>query len=135
MTTAATDARAPSRFRHVRSGVFVLYGDFAPGMSMPILHPCNPERPTQARVPAVFNPQNVPSITRWLFPRLTKVVGHQNNWAIRRQNTNDLSSDDNPDLAPGSTKPRFDTGKPYTAGIPTAGRRFQPPLGCRCRPR
>ncbi|BCQ07405.1 hypothetical protein JMUB5695_00826 [Mycobacterium heckeshornense] len=73
---------------YVRSGLCVLHGDFNPGMSMPMIHPSNPESPTRTRVPATFNPQHMPALARALFPLSAHPVGRQDNWALRKQNAN-----------------------------------------------
>ena len=73
---------------YVRSGLCVLHGDFNPGMSMPMIHPSNPETPTRCRVPATFNPRYMPAWGRALFPLGAHPVGRQDNWALRKQNAN-----------------------------------------------
>ncbi|MBZ4521795.1 hypothetical protein [Mycobacterium avium] len=84
---------------HVRSGVCVLYGDFNPGMSMPMLHPCNPETAMRARSPVSYNPQNMARLPRELFPWVAHIVGRQDNWALRKQNINYLTAEDRRDLS------------------------------------
>lgn len=71
---------------YVRSGLCVLHGDFNPGMSMPMIHPTNPETRTRCRVPATFNPRYMPWLARAVFPLSAHPVGRQDNWAIRKQN-------------------------------------------------
>jgi len=71
---------------YVRSGLCVLHGDFNPGMSMPMIHPTNPESRTRCRVPALFNPRYMPGFARAVFPLSAHPVGRQDNWAIRKQN-------------------------------------------------
>jgi phenylpropionate dioxygenase-like ring-hydroxylating dioxygenase large terminal subunit len=71
---------------YVRSGLCVLHGDFNPGMSMPMIHPTNPETRTRCRVPAIFNPRYMPGLARAVFPLSAHPVGRQDNWAIRKQN-------------------------------------------------
>jgi hypothetical protein len=73
---------------YVRSGLCVLHGDFNPGMSMPMIHPTNPETRTRCRVPATFNPRYMPWIARAMFPLSAHPVGRQDNWALRKQNAN-----------------------------------------------
>jgi hypothetical protein len=73
---------------YVRSGLCVLHGDFNPGMSMPMIHPTNPESRTRCRVPATFNPQHIPALARAIFPLSAHPVGRQDNWALRKQNAN-----------------------------------------------
>ncbi|ETB35869.1 hypothetical protein N602_25780 [Mycobacterium avium subsp. hominissuis 10-5606] len=73
---------------YVRSGLCVLHGDFNPGMSMPMIHPTNPETRTRCRVPATFNPRYMPWLARAAFPLSAHPVGRQDNWALRKQNAN-----------------------------------------------
>lgn len=73
---------------YVRSGLCVLHGDFNPGMSMPMIHPTNPESRTRCRVPATFNPRYMPAWGRAAFPLGAHPVGRQDNWALRKQNAN-----------------------------------------------
>ncbi len=84
---------------HVRSGVCVLHGDFNPGMSMRMLHPCNPETRTRTRTPVAYNPQHMPAFARAVFPITAHIVGRQDNWAVRKQNLNYLDGDDERDLS------------------------------------
>ena len=85
---------------HVRSGVCVLHGDFNPGMDMRMLHPVNPETPSRCRTPVTFNPQSVPQFARALMgPLFAHMVGRQDNWAIRRQNSSYLQPRVNSDLS------------------------------------
>jgi phenylpropionate dioxygenase-like ring-hydroxylating dioxygenase large terminal subunit len=70
---------------HVRSGICVLHGDFNPGMSIRMLHPCNPETRTRTRTPVTYNPTHMPAFARALFPLSAHVVGRQDNWAVRKQ--------------------------------------------------
>ncbi|CDO31238.1 Toluene-4-sulfonate monooxygenase system iron-sulfur subunit TsaM1 [Mycolicibacterium vulneris] len=76
---------------YVRSGLCVLHGDFNPGMSMPMIHPTNPESRIRCRVPAVFNPRYMPALGRAVFPLSAHPVGRQDNWAVRKQNLNYLN--------------------------------------------
>jgi phenylpropionate dioxygenase-like ring-hydroxylating dioxygenase large terminal subunit len=71
---------------HVRSGLCILHGDFNPGMSMRMLHPCNPETRNRTRTPVSYDPQQMPGLARALFPLSAHVVGRQDNWAVRKQN-------------------------------------------------
>ena len=84
---------------HVRSGVCILHGDFNPGMSIRMLHPCNPETLHRTRTPATFNPQHITTIGRTLFPMSAHVVGRQDNWALRKQNGTYLLPRTNSDLS------------------------------------
>lgn len=84
---------------HVRSGVCVLHGDFNPGMSMPMLHPCNPETAARARSPVTYNPRHMPRLGRELFPWVAHIVARQDNWATRKQNINYLTDEDQRDLS------------------------------------
>jgi len=84
---------------HVRSGVCVLHGDFNPGMSIRMLHPCNPETPTRTRTPVTYNPQHMPWLGRELFPYGAHIVGRQDNWAVRKQNANYLGTEGERDLS------------------------------------
>jgi phenylpropionate dioxygenase-like ring-hydroxylating dioxygenase large terminal subunit len=77
---------------YVRSGLCVLHGDFNPGMSMPMIHPTNPETRTRCRVPATFNPRFMPWLARAAFPLSAHPVGRQDNWAIRKQNAKYVGS-------------------------------------------
>ncbi|MBZ4521761.1 hypothetical protein [Mycobacterium avium] len=100
---------------HVRSGVCVLHGDFNPGMSMRMLHPCNPETSTRSRTPVSYNPQHMPTLARTLFPLATHVVGRQDNWAVRKQNANYLEADDDRDLSSRFDKAGLRFRKVYSA--------------------
>lgn len=100
---------------HVRSGVCVLHGDFNPGMSMRMLHPCNPETSTRTRTPVTYNPQHMPTFGRTLFPLATHIVGRQDNWAVRKQNTNYLGPDDERDLSSRFDKAGLRYRKVYSA--------------------
>lgn len=102
---------------HVRSGVCVLHGDFNPGMSMRMLHPCNPETPNRTRTPVTYNPQHMPTLGRSLFPLATHIVGRQDNWAVRKQNTNYLEPDDERDLSSRFDKAGLRYRKVYSALI------------------
>ncbi|HEY0558919.1 MAG: hypothetical protein JWM48_3371 [Mycobacterium sp.] len=73
-------------FVHVRSGVCLLHGNFQPGMSVRMLHPCNPETRWRSRTPVSFNLQNTKGFVRHLFPAVAHVVGSQDNWAVKPQN-------------------------------------------------
>jgi hypothetical protein len=84
---------------HVRSGVCVLHGDFNPGMDIRMLHPCNPETPFRCRTPVTFNPQNMPTLGRNLFPFVAHMVGRQDNWALRPQNRTYVQPRPNSDLS------------------------------------
>jgi phenylpropionate dioxygenase-like ring-hydroxylating dioxygenase large terminal subunit len=84
---------------HVRSGVCVLHGDFNPGMSIRMLHPCNPETAIRTRTPVTYNPQHMPWLGRELFPYGAHIVGRQDNWAVRKQNANYLGTEDERDLS------------------------------------
>ena len=77
---------------YVRSGLCVLHGDFNPGMSMPMIHPTNPETRTRCRVPATFNPRYMPWLARAVFPFSAHPVGRQDNWALRKQNAKYIGS-------------------------------------------
>jgi hypothetical protein len=72
---------------HVRSGVCLLHGDFDPGMSVRMLHPVNPESPSRARTPVTFDVRDTSKLARHVFPFTAHVVGSQDNWAVRPQNT------------------------------------------------
>jgi Vanillate O-demethylase oxygenase C-terminal domain len=100
---------------HVRSGLCVLHGDFNPGMSMRMLHPCNPETSTRTRTPVTYNPKFMPSLARNLFPLVTHVVGRQDNWAIRKQNANYVGTDDQRDLSSRFDKACLRYRKVYSA--------------------
>jgi Vanillate O-demethylase oxygenase C-terminal domain len=100
---------------HVRSGVCVLHGDFNPGMSMRMLHPCNPETATRTRTPVSFNPKFMPAIGRALFPLAAHVVGRQDNWAMRKQNANYTDGDDKRDLSSRFDKAGLRYRKVYAA--------------------
>ena len=69
----------------MRSGVCLLHGLFKPGMSIRMLAPNNPEMPTRTRGPITFNPQEMPTLQRNLFPGTGHMVTRQDNWAFRRQ--------------------------------------------------
>lgn len=84
---------------HVRSGVCVLHGDFNPGMSMPMLHPCNPESTMRARSPVTYNPQHMPRLSMELFPWVAHIVGRQDNRAVCKQNINYLTGEDKRDFS------------------------------------
>jgi phenylpropionate dioxygenase-like ring-hydroxylating dioxygenase large terminal subunit len=84
---------------HVRSGLCVLHGDFNPGMSARMLHPCNPETPTRTRTPVTCNPQHMPRLGRELFTYGAHIISRQDNWALRKQNANYLSTNDQRDLS------------------------------------
>lgn len=84
---------------HVRSGVCLLHGDFNPGMSIRMLHPCNPETDDRCRTPVTFNPQHISRMGRALFPLSAHIVGRQDNWALRRQNRTYLLPRPNSDLS------------------------------------
>lgn len=92
---------------YVRSGLCVLHGDFNPGMSMPMIHPTNPESPTRCRVPATFNPRHMPAWGRALFALSAHPVGRQDNWALRRQNANYIDSPQSREVK-GDMSSRFD---------------------------
>src|SRR5271170_3289051 len=83
---------------HARSGVCVLHGDFNPGMSIRMLHPCNPENHTRTMTPVTYNPQHIPIWGREVFPWLAHVVARQDNWAVRKQNAQYLGTEDQRDL-------------------------------------
>jgi phenylpropionate dioxygenase-like ring-hydroxylating dioxygenase large terminal subunit len=71
---------------HVRSGVCLLHGDFMPGMSVRMLHPCNPETSRRTRTAVSFNVQRCSPLVRNVFPLVAHIVGRQDNWAIKPQN-------------------------------------------------
>lgn len=71
---------------HVRSGVCLLHGDFMPGMSVRMIHPCNPETRWRSRTPVSFNVQKTKPIVRQVFPLVAHLVGKQDNWAVKPQN-------------------------------------------------
>ncbi len=100
---------------HVRSGVCILHGDFNPGMSMRMLHPCNPESLTRTSTPVTYNPQHMPGWGRSLFPVMTHIVGRQDNWAVREQNTRYLNSTDDRDLSSRFDKAALRYRKVYSA--------------------
>lgn len=100
---------------HVRSGVCVLHGDFNPGMSMRMLHPCNPETSTRTRTPVTYNPQHMPTLGRAMFPLATHFVGRQDNWAVRKQNANYLEAEDDRDLSSRFDKAALRYRKVYSA--------------------
>jgi hypothetical protein len=100
---------------HVRSGVCVLHGDFNPGMSIRMLHPCNPETTTRTRTPVTYNPAHMPTLGRVLFPYATHIVGRQDNWAVRKQNENYLGSGDERDLSSRFDKAALRYRKVYAA--------------------
>jgi hypothetical protein len=100
---------------HVRSGVCVLHGDFNPGMSMRMFHPCNPETPTRTRTPVTYNPAHMPAVGRLLFPYATHIVGRQDNWAVRKQNANYLDAGDDRDLSSRFDKAGLRYRKVYSA--------------------
>jgi phenylpropionate dioxygenase-like ring-hydroxylating dioxygenase large terminal subunit len=77
---------------YVRSGLCVLHGDFNPGMSMPMIHPTNPETRERCRVPATFNPRYMPWFAKAVFPFSSYPVGRQDNWALRKQNAKYVGS-------------------------------------------
>jgi Vanillate O-demethylase oxygenase C-terminal domain len=70
----------------VRSGVCILHGLYEPGISVRMVHPCNPESTTRTRTPVAYNPQNCGLLPRRLFPMSTHFVGRQDNWAMKVQN-------------------------------------------------
>jgi len=90
---------------HVRSGVCVLHGDFNPGMSARMFHPCNPEMANRTRTPLTCNPQHMPRLGRELFSYGAHLISRQDNWALRKQNDNYPSADGERDLSS-----RFDKG-------------------------
>jgi hypothetical protein len=100
---------------HVRSGVCVLHGDFNPGMSMRMLHPCNPETPTRTRTPVTYDPMYMPSIARQLFSSTAHIVGRQDNWAIRKQNASYLEGGEDRDLSSRFDKAGLRYRKVYSA--------------------
>ncbi|WP_133258875.1 oxygenase [Mycolicibacter senuensis] len=100
---------------HVRSGLCILHGDFNPGMSMRMLHPCNPETATRTRTPVSYNPQHLPWLARQLFPLTSHVVGRQDNWAVRKQNANYVDVDDKRDLSSRFDKAGLRYRKVYSA--------------------
>ena len=100
---------------HVRSGVCVLHGDFNPGMSMRMLHPCNPESLTRTATPVTYNPQHMPRWGRAMFPFMTHIVGRQDNWAVRKQNARYLDADDDRDLSSRFDKAGLRYRKVYSA--------------------
>jgi phenylpropionate dioxygenase-like ring-hydroxylating dioxygenase large terminal subunit len=85
---------------HVRSGVCVLHGDFNPGMDMRMLHPVNPETPNRCRTPVMFNPESVPWYAKaFIGPAFAHMVGRQDNWALRNQNSSYVQPRPNSDLS------------------------------------
>jgi hypothetical protein len=82
---------------HVRSGVCLLHGDFMPGMSVRMLHPCNPETQRRTRTAVTFNVQKCSPVVRNMFPLVAHVVGRQDNWAIKPQNRKYLDGDSHRD--------------------------------------
>ncbi len=100
---------------HVRSGLCVLHGDFNPGMSMRMLHPCNPETPTRTRTPVTYNPMYMPTIARQLFSHTSHVVGRQDNWAVRKQNANYMEAGEDRDLSSRFDKAGLRYRKLYSA--------------------
>jgi hypothetical protein len=56
-------------------------------MDIRMVHPCNPETRNRTRTPVTYNPQNMPALGRALFPLTAHVVGRQDNWAVRKQNS------------------------------------------------
>lgn len=100
---------------HVRSGLCVLHGDFNPGMSMRMLHPCNPETATRTRTPVTYNPMYLPWIARQLFAQTSHIVGRQDNWAVRKQNQNYMEAGDDRDLSSRFDKAGLRYRKLYSA--------------------
>ncbi|BCQ07398.1 hypothetical protein JMUB5695_00819 [Mycobacterium heckeshornense] len=100
---------------HVRSGVCVLHGDFNPGMSIRMLHPCNPETTNRTRTPVTYNPKFMPAIARALFPLSSHLVGRQDNWALRKQNANYMGTEDTRDLSSRFDKAGLRYRKVYSA--------------------
>jgi Vanillate O-demethylase oxygenase C-terminal domain len=100
---------------HVRSGVCVLHGDFNPGMSMRMLHPCNPESLSRTSTPVSYNPQHMPRWGRAMFPFMTHIVARQDNWAVRKQNARYLEADDDRDLSSRFDKAGLRYRKVYSA--------------------
>jgi len=84
---------------YLRSGVCVLHGNYTPGMSIRMLHPCNPETRSRTRTPVTFNPQDMPALGRALFPFSAHMVGRQDNWAVRVQNESYMRPRPNSDLS------------------------------------
>jgi hypothetical protein len=84
-------------FVHVRSGVCLLHGDFMPGMSVRMLHPCNPETKRRTRTAVSFNVQRCSPIVRNTFPFVSHIVGRQDNWAIKPQNRKYLDGESHRD--------------------------------------
>jgi hypothetical protein len=93
----------------------VLHGDFNPGMSMRMLHPCNPETPTRTRTPVTYDPKFMPGFARQLFSHTAHLVGRQDNWAVRKQNTNYMEADDDRDLSSRFDKAGLRYRKVYAA--------------------
>jgi phenylpropionate dioxygenase-like ring-hydroxylating dioxygenase large terminal subunit len=100
---------------HVRTGLCILHGDFNPGMSMRMLHPCNPETRNRARTPVSYNPQHMPKYARAVFPLSSHIVGRQDNWAVRKQNPKYLRADPERDLSSRFDKAGLRYRKVYTA--------------------
>jgi len=84
---------------HVRSGVCILHGDYNPGPSIRMLHPCNPETKTRSRTPVSYNPKYIPWFAREMFPFTDHMVGKQDNWALRPQNIHYVRHEDEKDLS------------------------------------
>ncbi|WP_018636354.1 hypothetical protein [Parafrankia elaeagni] len=120
MTRTATGRRTPKAQRqlaksefqdfravtlvYVRSGVCLLHGDFRPGMSVRMVHPANPESTNRCRTTVSFNPQRGPAWARAMMPLSAHLVGRQDNWALKPQNSLYLRPDGEKDL-----NSRFDT--------------------------
>ncbi|WP_133258871.1 oxygenase [Mycolicibacter senuensis] len=100
---------------HVRSGICLLHGDFNPGMSIRMLHPCNPESATRTRTPVSYNPMFLPAYARALFPLSSHIVGRQDNWAVRKQNANYAETSDRRDLSSRFDKADLRYRKVYSA--------------------
>lgn len=84
---------------YVRSGLCLLHGDFNPGMSMRMMQPGTPETNRRTRTLVSYNPQHMPQAARLMFPLVTHVVGRQDNWAVRGQNTQYIEGDGGRDLS------------------------------------
>ena len=89
---------------HVRSGVCVLHGDFNPGMSMRMLHPCNPETPTRTRTPVTYNPAHMPALGRLMFPYATRVSAGRTTGRCASRTRTTSTRETTATSVPGSTR-------------------------------
>jgi phenylpropionate dioxygenase-like ring-hydroxylating dioxygenase large terminal subunit len=83
----------------VRSGVCVLHGNFQPGLSVRMLHPCNPESTGRTRTPVTYNPKRGNLLARRMFPATAHIVGRQDNWAVKPQNARYVQGVEGKDLS------------------------------------